>query len=104
MKVNMSQVLKNLDGTEAKLAGGPEEESKLATLGLVCSIALTAPTEKDKKVSPKADEVVHRWQLSLACYGGGEVDLKPEDITLIRARLPEVFPVMIAGQACEILG
>ena len=102
MKVNMSQILRNLDGSNARLAGADGQEGKDATLGLICSIALTAPHEDDKKTQ-KPEDAVHRWKLSLACYGEGEVDLKPEDITLIRARLPKIFPVLLSGQACDML-
>jgi len=72
-KINLDQALKNRDGKEFKEGGEPVE------LG---STLLFALEHKDAKQELK--ESMKCYKLRKALFGGGEVILESEDITLLK--------------------
>lgn len=92
--INMSQVLKDFDGKDMK------QSEKPLTLGITCATALGNVLQGDDL---RPEETVERWHLSVRLYGGGDQEMSPEQLTMVRARLAKVYPVLIAGQSVSML-
>jgi hypothetical protein len=90
----MSKVLIDFDGKDMK------QSEKPLTLGIACATALGNALQGDDL---KPEETVARWHLSVRLYGGGDQEMSPEQLTMVRARLAKVYPILIAGQAIEML-
>lgn len=97
MRIDLDQVLKDYEGNPLKQGDGDKD----LTLAIACTGAVSNPQPEDNQLS--ADVTKDRWLLSMRCHAGGEVDFTPEELTLIRGRLPKQFSVLIAGQAVSML-
>ena len=90
MNVDFSSIMKNMDGTDAKIDGAD------MTLGVVAALALNT-------AGPHSS--VQRGMLAMRLYGAaGDVEITPEEASLIRDGLPNVWPPIIVAQAHALLG
>lgn len=96
MKVDMNKAMLDLKGDAIVNNDAP------LTLGAVCNIALNAPDDADKGQTP--DKAVERWKLMMRIHEGGEVELTPEQVTMLRSKIVKSFAPIVAGQACSLLG
>lgn len=92
MKRNMDQPLTTLDNK-------PYEDK--STLKNVVFAAVTQPMEEDRAQS--VEEKLKCYSIAQRVFAGGEVELTAEEITLIKARIGRLFPVLIVGQAFRML-
>ena len=96
MKIDFTQVLKDFDGTPIK---GPDGD---ITLGFICIDALLA-TLPDEQKSPNADDYIRRYEFAKAIRKDGEMDLKAEDIVLLKSRILKTRPVLVYGITSDML-
>jgi hypothetical protein len=96
MKIDFSQVLKDFDGDPIK---GPKED---ITLGFICEDALLAVL-KEETERPNADEYIRRFELARSIHKGKELDLKAEDIVLLKGRILKTRPALIYGLTSDML-
>ena len=90
MNVDFSACMKNMDGSEAKIDGAS------MTLGVVAALALNTPGSSNS---------VQRGVLAMRLYGAqGDVEITPEEASLIRDGLSSVWPPIIVAQAHQLLG
>lgn len=97
MKIDFTQVLKDFDGKPIK---GADEED--ITLAFICVDALLA-TLPDEQKSPNADDFIRRYEFAKAIRKGEEMDLKAEDIVLLKSRILKTRPVLIYGITSDML-
>lgn len=91
MKRNMDQPLTSLDGK-------PYEDK--STLKNVVFAAVTQPLDGERQ---STEEKLQCYAIAQRVFAGGEVELTAEEITLIKARIGKLFPVLIVGQAFRML-
>lgn len=96
MKIDFTQVLRDLDGKEIK---GPDCD---ITLGFICVDALLAPLENEMK-NPNADDTIRRYEFAKAIHNGEEMDLKVEDIVLLKGRILKTRTTLIYGITSDML-
>lgn len=85
MKINFDQTLKNFDGT------GAVHQAKPLTLSLVCALSLNGAKPTD------ATQALERGRLAMTIFPGGEHDLTPEQCSMCRAVLHEMWsPAIVA--------
>lgn len=74
-------------------------------LGVVAARALAhVPADASGRQVPLSlDESIKRGRLSLKVAEGGEIDLKSEDITLIKNALPHVWGPVVVALAVDLL-
>lgn len=73
-----------------------------ATLGIVSAYALTRGADpSDKDLSPS--EIIHRRELADKVGKGGNIELSPEDVVLIRRMVSKSYAVVVAGAALPLL-
>lgn len=89
---NMDIELKAFDGEVIK------DVDKPLTMKMVVVSALLTP-EADKK--PNGDESAKRYKLAFRLYDGGEQDLKPEELTLIKMLVGQSYTPLVVGQVYE---
>ena len=97
MKINVDQTLKTLDGKtmmDADSSGNAVE----ATVKTLLVNAVLAPTKDEKGV-----DKVRKYELAKMIFKGGEVDLTPEDIVLIKKQVGDIFAPIVVGQVFEML-
>lgn len=82
MKIDFSQTV-CVKGVPVQM-----EKDKAATLSDLCRVALNA-APRDKQF--KLEEMLQRGRLSLAISEAGTLDVKPEDVSLIRNSLANAF-------------
>lgn len=92
-KVNFNVVLKEL-GTDKPL----ESKGETFTLGLAAKQALSWSDEKDT-----GEEKFDNYQLAVKVSGGGEVDLKSEEISRIKAAIGKYMSTVVVGQSWLLL-
>ena len=96
MKIDFTQVLKDLDGKEIK---GPDGD---ITLGFICVDALLAPL-KGEMEKPNAGDTIRRYEFAKAIHNGEELDLKVEDIALLKGRILKTRTTLIYGITSDML-
>ena len=105
-KIDVMQVLKELDGTPLEFADsictqcGSVVEGKPFTLRLACTSALIAQFRDDQI---KGEEHLRRWRLANKIYDNDEVDLKSEDKVLIKELVAKQRGSLVVGQVWELL-
>lgn len=99
MKVNLAVTIKNIKGEDLK-----DEEQEPMTLGKVITMACLAQLEDDNKKNT-AHKVTERWKLAMDCHlhGNGEVDISVDMLKDLQERIPKMFGVLVAGQACDLI-
>jgi hypothetical protein len=95
-KIKTDTPLKLLDGQP--LNG---EDGRAMTLKAVCVNALLASFDEDRNMLP--EKALARWKLAVRLHAGGDVEVTPEELTEIRARVPKQYTVLVSGQALEML-
>jgi hypothetical protein len=96
MKVQVNKKLKNLDGSPiVELKDKKEVAIKIKEI-LVNS--LLVPKEKESGV-----EKVKKYELAKRIHGGTVVDLKPEEIVLLKDSVGSSYAPLIVGQVFEML-
>ena len=97
MNVDFSQQIKGLDGVVLK-----GEDSKELTLASVCTNAVLANFQDEANLS--GEEKVKRYDLALGIYSTTEpLDLKSEDVALIKKSVAKLFGALVVGQAFKML-
>ena len=97
MEVNVSHAFKNLDGKPIK-----DDEGTEFTLKMACTNALLAnhPNEKDITGTEKA----RRYNLAMDIHKAKDkIDLRSEDVTLLKELIAKMGSPLVVGQAYEIL-
>ena len=97
MKINFDQHVLDLDGKDIV----DPETKNIYTLKSVSLNAIYAMIEDDRGVA--GDVLFKRYELCRRINKGGEQELDPEELTLIRNRLWKVYMVRVAGPAYEML-
>ena len=97
MKIDFTQVLKDFDGNPF-----PGKDDKDVTLGFICVDALLAVFKKEQE-NPDAADYIKRYEFAKAIHKGEEMDLKAEDIALLKGRLLKTRPALIYGLASDML-
>jgi len=97
MLIKVDTPLKNMDGQVMKdMVDG---EAVDATLRMAMVNAVLSPVERESGM-----DKVKKYELAKRIhYATDDVELSAEDITLIKERVGEVFPVLIVGQMFNIL-
>jgi len=95
--IDVTVALKTLQGADM-IEPNPEGEATTATLRMALVNALLSPVQKESGV-----EKIKKYDLAMKIHKNDKVDLTAEEITLLKARVGEVFPVLIVGQVFEIL-
>ena len=95
MNVNFRQALKTLSGDEIKEGDAP------VTLGAIAINALLAAYPSEQ---PTGDEKVQRWRLAQKIFAAGEsLDIRSEDVVLIKRLVGIAYAPLIVGQAFDML-
>lgn len=95
MKIDFTQVLKDFDDKPF-----PGKDGDDVTLGFICIDALLATLTDEK---PDANDYIRRYEFAKAIHKGEEMDLKAEDITLLKSRILKTRPALIYGLASDLL-
>lgn len=107
MKIDVTQELKNLDGSTLVQARarcpecGRATETEAVTLRGVVTNALMVQDQSEAQV--KGEEKARRYQLGLRIYGEESPDLSPEEIVLIRQRVAQMYQPLVVGQVWALL-
>jgi len=105
MKVNFAQALTTLDGSPLTVASqrcptcGQATEERAITLLSVCTDALLAQYPDERL---QGTEKARRYRLALR-LSEGEVDLKVEDVALLKDLVGKSFGPLVVGQVWDIL-
>lgn len=96
MKINFDTVLKGLDGAALKFATSVEETRDM-TLKDASISGLTSHVAGDEHTS--GEDKFKRYQLAQKVYAGGEVELTPEESSLIKQRIGKCYGPVVVGPA-----
>lgn len=111
-KIDFDQILVDLEGaplnivTSACPLCGRPAETKPAILSGMCADALVRPylDARDRPQELSGDEAAERYELALTLVKGGTIELKPEQVTLLRKLLLKRYPSpLYSAQAREML-
>lgn len=97
MKIDFTQVLKGFDGKP--LIGENKTE---VTLGFICVDALLT-TFRGETEKPNPADVIRRYEFAKAIDNGEEMDLKAEDIVLLKGRILKSRPTLVYGLTSDML-
>lgn len=97
MKINVDEMLKTLDG-KTMMDNDGKGNAIEASLKTLLVNAVLAPVKEDKGV-----DKVRKYELAKMIFKGGEVDLTPEDIILIKKQVGDNFAPIVVGQVFEML-
>jgi len=100
MQVNVSVVLKAIDGVNDLKNNDGDGKVKIFPLKDAIVNAVLAPVKHDEKGVDKVKKYELAKKVQIA---DGNVELTIEDITLIKERVGEVYPPLIVGQVFELL-
>lgn len=104
MLINFAEVIRTLDGKTPLMNGNPDgtTSSEPLTLGGLAVEAIL----RDGERLPGAEKV-RLFTLAQRVYkatkSGEKLDLPVEDVTMIKTKIGDIFPVLIAGQALPLL-
>lgn len=105
MKISLNQKIKDLDGEaiETQIIKGKKVKTEILTLGSAITQALTNNYKDDQELS--GNEKVKRFTLAQKIYRKKEtsVDLKVEEITLIKNLIGKSYGTLVVGQIWQIL-
>ena len=98
MKIDYNQKLKSLSGKELK----DNQTNEDLCLKDVCANALLGLFDDERKLEGK--EKLRRYQLANKIYGAKEpIELKSEEITLLKTLVSKAYAALISGQVWKIL-
>lgn len=95
MKINLNKKMADLDGKDVK------QDEKPVTLKTVCLGALMSSVPGDEQLT--VADVEKRYDLMLRLNKGGQQEFTPEEVSMIKARIPKFWALLISGQACQML-
>lgn len=95
MKIPFGSKIKDLKGDEIKSG------DVVLTLGVVCTTALLSAHEADQAVG--GNEKVRRFKLAMAADQQQEVDMKAEDVALIKSLVARHYAPLVVGRAFDLL-
>ena len=98
MKVNVDQVLKNMDGSSMKDVD-VDGNAIDATLKMAIVNALLAPVERES-----GTDKMRKFNLSQKAYAGGEIAFDLDELKLIKDRVGDIFPPLVVGTVYQALG
>ena len=96
MKVNFSQIMVGLEGEQLT-----QRENVPLTLGFVAAQALNAP--KPETVHRNIGSSLERGHLAMKVMRADEIELQPEEASMIRACLDLAWVPVIVAQAHDAL-
>ena len=96
MPKNVDVVLHDLNGKP--IPEDASDGSKPATIRFVAVNALLATVPNE---APTGDEKAKRYTLALSLNKGGEHEFTPEDLSLIKRLVGQVYGPLIVGQVYE---
>lgn len=102
MKIKPYIEIEDMDGQP--MPGGTEKDSKMFTLKTACINGLYAQFEDEKNLS--GEEKIKRYNLAEKIYSAkdkDEVDLKAEEITLLKKLIAKAYGALIVGRCWELL-
>lgn len=97
MKIDFSQTFKDLKGEVLK---DKDAADALVNLKDICHLSLLAPQASEKADGSKK---VKMYQLAQKLNVDGEIDLKAEEVVLLKEVIGKVCTTIIVGQAYEML-
>lgn len=95
MKINTEHMINGLDGKPIS------HKEKSLDLKTVCIEALMCLAASDERAS--GEEKFHRYQIAQKINKGGEVELTPEEVVIIKKRVGEVYGAVVLGPVYELL-
>lgn len=96
MLIDFATKIKNFDGTLIL-----DEKNQTTSLGTVAITALVTLTKKDESVDAKTK---YEWGvLADKIYGGKKLDLKSNEIVLLKERIGQLFGPLVIRQAWDLL-
>lgn len=98
MRIDFSAILLNLNDTPLMQPPGADGAASPATLAWVASEALLRAT--DEKDGQKKYAL---YALAMKVGGGGEHELKAEDVALIKVKIAEQFGPLVVGRSFDLL-
>lgn len=93
MKVDFSAALTGFDGEPLK------SENGIITLSIIAVNALSVAKQDATPI-----EKIRRGRLAERAFDAGETEISPEDLTLIRQCIGEMYPPLIVLKAYRLLG
>jgi len=97
MKVKLNETIKGIDG-EPLVNPDPKHKGEFLTLKNFCINSLLTPVENEDE-----KKKWEKYELYKRLRDEDEVDLKAEDIVLIKKFLGKFQPQLIMGQCFELL-
>ena len=97
--INVTQKIKDFDDEVITL--GTEKDERPLTLRLVCTQALTMLRQQDQGLS--GEERFKRGLLAEQIYTNDEIELKAEDISLLKKLIGEMFNSIIVLRTWRML-
>lgn len=98
MKVNLNDTIKNLKGEPIKIRDTEEN----MTLKFLCMEALIGTYESEKSLS--GGKKAERWQFATRLQSTvGNIDLKSEEISLLKELIGMAYTPLAVGQAWQLL-
>lgn len=94
--------IKNFDADLKMIDGTPVKEGEVALkmkTSVVNSLLGFFPDEQNLT----GEEKVKRYELASKIYAGGDIDLKPEEIVLIKKLVGKGAPTLVVGQVYKLL-
>jgi hypothetical protein len=98
MKVNVDQVLKNMDGSSMKDVD-VDGNAIDATLKMAIVNALLAPVERES-----GTDKMRKFNLAQKAYAGGDIEFDLDELKLIKDRVGDIFPPLVVGTVYQALG
>lgn len=96
MKIDFSKEILDLENNAVK-----SEAGEVVTLKSVSTTALLNPRAG---VEPNADAAVKKFSLAMTIHGAkGPVDLKAEEVVLLKASIGAIYAPLVVGRAFELL-
>ena len=92
MKKDFSRPVLTLGGAPAEDAG------KTLTVGAACVNALLGPDD-----SATGEEKARRYQLALRIHAGGEVEVKSDELALLKTLVGRAYLPLVVGQVYAFL-
>lgn len=97
MKIDFSQVLVGLNGKALQTADSADAtKTAPLTLGTVCTEALMSVNKETR--TPGITKII-AYRLAQRIYDQGEVEITPEEATMLRSMIEEGWPVAVVGPA-----
>lgn len=103
MKIKLNRKLVDLDGKELPTSEDGGKTVIPLTLGVVCVEALLRPVAQGEPAESAAQKL-DVYELALKMHKKEEVELTPEQVVLVRAKLNVAWPApLVSAQASKML-